>query len=168
MTTATPAHMTDAAALSPRQQALIAELFSETSDDFAAQQAHSHCVRQALFTAMGEALQRSLNEHLSRQPQSSMDDRRALAAEVNRCLRSLSLAIKCPRTGRPAILVVDTADGDHADVSRFRLQITDDLGKRRRTLTDINLPLPLSLMPASERIEGFRRGTGTTSAHRQL
>ena len=163
MTAVTPVRMSDAA-LSPRQQALIAELFSEPSDDFATQQTHSLHVRQALFTAMGEALQSSLNDHLSRQPQSGIDDRRALAAEVNRCLRSLSLAVKCPRTGRPAILVVDTVDGDHPDVSRFRLQITDDQGRRRRTLTSLELPLPLSLMPALERVEPFRRPAGPAGA----
>lgn len=145
------------ASLTPHQQSLINALLADAPADFVGRHAHFLKVKQALLEIMGSVLQTSLNEHFTRLPQSTLAERRELAAELNRCLKSLSLAIRCPRTDKPAILVVDTADREHSDISRFRLQITDDHGRQQRPVTWSELPASLELMPAPIRIEPLSR-----------
>lgn len=144
--------------LTPHQQRLIEDLFSELPSNFTERKDALLGIRDAVRVAMAHALQHSLNEYLMRQPQNTLDERRELVSEVNSMLRNLSLAFKCPRTGRPAILVVDTGDARHQDAGRFRFQVTDDNGKLRRTLTSNDLPLPVELMPAAQRLESLSRG----------
>jgi hypothetical protein len=149
--------MTDAS-LTPRQAGLIDELFVGLSGTFEEQRRQCLVIKDAALSAMAKSLEQSMNEYLAQARQFTLDERRELAAELNRCLSECSLAIRCPRTGRPAILVVDTLSADQPDVSRFRLQVRT-VGGSRRTATWPTLQLPLELMPAGERIEGFRRGS---------
>jgi HEAT repeat protein len=101
-----------------------------------------------------------LNTHLRRAPQDTYIEKQAIASWVNAELRALGLAIRCPKTGRPAILIADIRSGG-AETSRFRLEVVNENGRRERTFTTAhNLP-ELELIEDSPRLEGLaglRRG----------
>ncbi len=79
-----------------------------------------------------------LNAHLKTLPQDNYADKQALATWVNNELRQLGLAIRCPKTGKPATLVADSrGQGEYA---RFRLDVRGDDGRHLRTMTSTTLP----------------------------
>jgi hypothetical protein len=85
------------------------------------------------------ALQSRLNKHLHALPSESYAEKQAIASWVNGQLRDLGLAIKCPKTGRPGNLVADLKEAG-GDISRFRLEIREESGKRIRTISSRTLP----------------------------
>ncbi|QOV92085.1 hypothetical protein [Humisphaera borealis] len=140
-----------------RQSQLIAELFSGLPDDFEARKSEVLRIREMIKNELARVMHDTLNEYLYAQPANTPNERADLATLINTSLRRMSLAIKCPVTGLPAILVVDPAGEDQPDKTRFRFQVRDESGKMRRTKTCHELPLPLELMPAGERKEGRSR-----------
>jgi hypothetical protein len=101
--------------------------------------------------ALAKMLQPLLNKELSARPQETYSEKQALATWVNRRLKEIGLAIKCPKTGKPAIVLADVKHGG-SDVSRFRIEIRDDAGKKVRTFTSRALP-ELNLMEDEPRRE---------------
>ena len=139
--------------LTPTQHQLINQLFSNLPTDFEARKSAIFRIQDEIHQAMATAIESSFNEYLSHEPRNSVEERKDFAAMINATLRKMSLAIKCPRSGRAATLIVDTQDADHPDISRFRLQVKDPNGKWRRTTTFTDLPLPLTFIPVLERSE---------------
>lgn len=95
-------------------------------------------IRNMIARSLGPAL----NEHLAAAAQSTYDEKRALARWVNGELRSLGLAIQCPKTGLPAFLVGHP--GGAPGVGRFHIEVVES-GQVRRTVTSTSLPV-LALM----------------------
>ncbi len=98
----------------------------------------------------------ALNVQLGRMPHVSYKEKQEAASWANHHLRELGLAIRCPKTGRPAILVADERGGEY-NVSRFRLQIRDEHGHAKRTWSSQDVPT-LQLMeddPREEPIAGW-------------
>ncbi len=85
-----------------------------------------------------------LNAWAQQQPQSTYEEKKSLAKSVNGELRLLGLAIRCPRTGTPSLLLGNP--GHNPVVGRFMLGHTDSLGRSQHTLTSVVLP-HLTLMP---------------------
>jgi hypothetical protein len=93
----------------------------------------------------------ALNAKLRSIPHERYEDKQTAVSWVNAQLRKLGLAVRCPVTGRPATLVTDIRGGGY-DISRFRFQIREDNGHRRRTCSSRTVP-ELVLMPDEERQE---------------
>ncbi len=105
----------------------------------------------AFRAQVAASLQPMLNANIKTRPQEHYDDKQHLASWVNAQLRDLGLAIKCPKTGRPGILVADLK-GSESEISRFRLEVRGEDGKRSRTTSWRSLP-DLDLMEDESRQE---------------
>jgi hypothetical protein len=112
-------------------------------------------ISHAFHSELAAAIAPRLGEHLQTMKSDSYEEKRDLAAWCNEEVRLLRLSICCPRTGREAILVADVR-GPEDDTSRFRLQTTDERGRRTRTYSAAELP-PLELMEDPPRREGRAR-----------
>lgn len=93
----------------------------------------------ALAVAVREELAARLSPKLSAQvrtmPHETYAEKQELAKWVNGQLRQLGLAVRCPKTGRPAILLAD--HGPDPQKGRFQVQTVHD---RKRTLSSVELP----------------------------
>jgi hypothetical protein len=98
------------------------------------------------------------NARFASTPHQSYEQKKALCRWANEQLRELGLAVKCPKTGLPAIYVADT--GPHPERGRFRLKVTTEDGKLRHTLTALEVPT-VELMPDPPRREKFAEWRGT-------
>jgi hypothetical protein len=96
-------------------------------------------LRTAFHVSAASFLQKPFNVHLQSMPHETYEQKQAMASWANSQLRQLGLAIKCPKTGKPAILLADIKDAN-AVAGRFRLETRDDSGKRVRTLSSRVLP----------------------------
>jgi len=119
--------------------------------DYAARYKELQELSHEFRTEVARQLGPAMNAHLKKMPQDSYAEKQALASWVNGQLRALGLAIKCPKTGRPANLVADIKQAG-SDVSRFRLEIRDERGKKTRTFASRELP-ELELMEDEPRQE---------------
>jgi len=149
--------------LSARQSQLIDQLFSNLPADFNDKLEAVNQIRSAIQLQLAKKFETSFNEYIGRQPQSTPSERRDLAPDLNAFLRSLGLAIKCPMTGLPAILIVDNAEANQQDKTRFRLEVKDRDGKRKRTKTYVSCLPSFELIPALPRIESFARRKKTST-----
>lgn len=93
----------------------------------------------ALAVAVREELAARLSSRLAAQvramPHETYAEKQELAKWVNGQLRQLGLAVRCPKTGRPAILLAD--HGPDPEKGRFQVQTVHD---RKRTLSSVGLP----------------------------
>ena len=109
---------------------------------------------------VAQRLSAPFNAKIRSMPQDTYQQKKDLASWVNTELRNLGLAIRCPKTGNPAILIADVR-GDAEETSRFRLEYTDERGKKVRSWTGYDLSgLTLELRDDIPRKEGptVRRG----------
>lgn len=120
-----------------------------------------HRFRQSL----AQELAPTLNARMQATPHGTYEEKKDLAKWVNEELRRFDLAIKCPKTGQPSILLVGT--GNHPEIGRFEIEHRNSEGKRVRAVCTPKL-LDIELMEANprrealkewrERIEQQRRG----------
>lgn len=136
---------------------VIEELLSGCSTEYAARYSRLHELSHEFRSEVARQLQPTLNSELQKMPQDSYAEKQALASWVNGQLRELGLAVKCPKTGRPANLVADIKEAG-SDVSRFRFEIRDENGKKARTLASRELP-ELELMEDEPRQEPLLKWT---------
>lgn len=110
-------------------------------------------MKQVFQEELASAIGPSLGERVANAPQETLSQRRDLASWCNRELKELGLAIRCPRTSRPAIIISDAREGPSG---RYRLQVRDDNGVIYRSWTSDNPRLGrFELMPDSPRREPF-------------
>lgn len=107
----------------------------------------AHQFRQTAATL----LEGPLNAHLAQMPQTTAREKQDLARWVNAQLRELGLALRCPKTGRPSVLISDVKEGG-SDIGRFRFENRDENGAKVRTVTLQELP-ELQLMEDLPRVE---------------
>ncbi len=93
-------------------------------------------------------LEPAMNAHVSAMPHDTYDEKKSLAKWVNEELRKYGLAVKCPKTGNPGLLVA--SPGDNPETGRFQIDILTPDGKRKRTFSSVSLPT-LELTEASAR-----------------
>jgi hypothetical protein len=92
-----------------------------------------------------EPIERSINERLSNLEPSTLPQKQEFAKAVNAELRSLGLAIRCPKTNRPSILVAGSSN--HPGIGRFQLEHKHMDGKPKRSYSTAVLK-SVTLMPA--------------------
>jgi hypothetical protein len=105
-------------------------------------------VDKAFRLAMAQRLAAAFNKYVVALPASSYDDKRALARWVNAELRRLGLAVVCPKTRRPAVLLADP--GGVSGVGRFQFQSEGPDGRKVRAYSSATLPV-VELTAAPER-----------------
>jgi hypothetical protein len=88
--------------------------------------------------AVAEVLEPALNAQAGATPHDTYDGKREVARWVNEELRGHGLAVKCPKTGQPALLVADP--GQDGGRGRFQFDILTAAGRRKRTLSSVELP----------------------------
>jgi hypothetical protein len=97
---------------------------------------------QRFRRTVAEHLEAAINDHLGNLAQATYAQKQELARWVNNELRRFGLAIKCPKTGLPAILLADPGDDDRG---RFQLDVRVQ-GKSKRTVSSVKL-FQLTLIP---------------------
>jgi hypothetical protein len=97
--------------------------------------------------ALARRLEDAFNRHVGGMPSATYDDKRALARWVNAELRRYGLALVCPKSRRPAVLLADP--GGVAGVGRFQFQSESPEGRKVRAYSSAALPR-LELTAASE------------------
>ena len=94
----------------------------------------------------------ALNAHIRAMPHETYEEKKVLAKWVNDELRRFDLAINCPKTGQPSILLVGS--GNHPEIGRFMIEHKTPEGKRVRPVNTPELP-QLELMEANPRREAL-------------
>jgi hypothetical protein len=112
-------------------------------------------MRHDIQRAFASALTEPLNQHVSSLPQTTLEEKREIASSINRDLRLLNLAARCPETGRAAILLAESGYLDRS--SKFRFKSIDEAGHRWRRGISERAPR-LELMEAPPREEALARG----------
>jgi hypothetical protein len=134
----------------PLLQEIQALLTRPTTSDFSTAFAEAKKLGELVKQHIADRFSPSLNAELKTRPQGTYDDKKSVCRWTNGILRELGLSIRCPKTGKPAIL---TADSRHPAIQgRFRLKTEFDDGKDRTTESHVNL-WPLDLMGAPPRKE---------------
>lgn len=88
---------------------------------------------------IAKQLEPALNQRLRSTPHGTYEEKQSAASWINNTIRPLGLAVRCPNTGRPGIVVADRQGGVD-DVGRFRVEIRDEHGGRARTASSKFLP----------------------------
>jgi hypothetical protein len=123
-----------------------------------------HLAQRMLAERLVPHFQRFVKE----QPHATYEEKQRLALRVNELLGSVGLAVECPNTLRPGMLVADVGGRDGA-ASRFRLDTRDESGKRARSwggrdlsglriIPDVSRREPLAELHARRRREQRPRG----------
>ena len=122
-------------------------------------------MRHDIQRAFASALSEPLNQYVLSLPQSSLEEKRELARSVNKDLRLLNLAVRCPETGRAAILLAESGYLDRS--SKFRFKSIDETGRRwKRCVSERTPRLELMEGPAREETQARGERGGGRSPHR--
>jgi len=113
-------------------------------------------IRRTFHEELAAAMQPRLNGKMKTMPHDTYQEKQVLASWVNHTLHAdLGLAIRCPRSREPAILIADIRS-TATQMSRFRLEIHDKKGRKVRTYSSAKLP-ELELMEDPPRQESLSR-----------
>ncbi|MCA9245137.1 MAG: hypothetical protein KDA32_14355, partial [Phycisphaerales bacterium] len=123
-----------------RWREAIRKLLADMPEDYDARREAMVRLRDVFHQEIAASIEPGLNAYAAEQPQSDLASCRKLAADVNRHLRELGLTLASPDNSGPAILLADFQDAQHKESLRFRLQITDETGRRFRRLASAKLP----------------------------
>jgi len=104
-------------------------------------------VDQSFRQALARRLEEALNQQVGGMPAATYNDKRALARWVNGELRRFGLALVCPKTRRPSVLLADP--GGTPGIGRFQFQSESPEGRKVRAYSSATLPR-LELTAASE------------------
>ena len=122
------------------------------SDGYQAKAADLSGITHNYMAKLAKELEPALNAHVQSMPQETHEDKKEVASWVTKELRRFDLAIKCPKTGHPAILF--TIPDYQPGVGRFVVEHKTPEGKRVRAFTPIRVS-QLELMEAPTRREGL-------------
>ena len=93
--------------------------------------------RELFHDLLAERLTEGFNAHLASLPSQTMEQKQQLTRDANADLRALGLAVKCPKTGQPAVLHADR--GNHPAEGRFQVALISAESNRKRTLSSPQL-----------------------------
>lgn len=99
----------------------------------------NHCLRSKI-----EPIEREINLRLQSIEPSTLPQKQEFARTVNAELRSLGLAIRCPKTNRPSQLVADP--GSHPATGRYQFKHKSMDGREKRAFSTASLS-SVTLMP---------------------
>lgn len=116
----------------------VASKLGDLPEDYPARRQVLAALHDVTRSTIAKALESVLNDHAAEMPHATYEEKKELAKWVNAELRRFGLAIKCPKTGRPAILI------GHATgvpgVGRFHIEVLGEEGVAKRTFTGVQLP----------------------------
>lgn len=128
----------------------IADLLQPADlDEFWSVTARLKELRNLVHKHIAYVLEPVLNHELSRRPHNTLTEKQDLTRWANSQMRSLGVAVQCPKTGEPAIL---RAGVDGGEGGRFQVELIDQSRGRSRTVSSSTL-FPIQLMPHPERRE---------------
>jgi hypothetical protein len=134
----------------------LRELFAKLPKNYPEATAAAEEIRHTFHTELAAAIQPPLNAHLKTMPRETYQEKQSLASWVNGELHNrLGLTIRCPLTGRQAILVADVRDSE-SQASRFRLEVHEGRRKERTYTSTAKLP-ELELMEDPPRLESLAK-----------
>jgi hypothetical protein len=137
----------------------LAKAFARLPESYADASLLAEKMRHVFHEVLASAMQPRLNASLQATPHETYQQKQAMASWVNAELHNrLGLTIRCPRTGRSAILVADIRDAEK-QASRLRLEVHYPGRKKERTYTSSGSIPELQLMEDPPRIEPLRSGT---------
>lgn len=132
-------------------QSLLRDLAGNPVADYTTLAPRFMAATHTFRTGLAALLEGPLNDHLQTLPQETPAEKQALASWLNAQLRQLGLAVRCPKTGRPSVLISDLKEsGSH--IGRFRSENRDETGAKVRPWTSTQLPV-LELMEDLPRLE---------------
>lgn len=111
-------------------------------------------VQHEFRTMMAEHLTPIVNRFIATHRQGTVEEKRELANAINRSLKELGLALRCPRTGLPSLLTTVDRANENAESRYFYDARVPDSGRKRRTFSTMRLET-VDLMPDRPRREGF-------------
>ena len=123
--------------------------------DFERAKPLAEAMNRAFHAELATAIGPRLDARLQALPQDTYAERQAVSTWCNQELRNLRLCIRCPKTGRPAILLADIS-GREGAIPRFRLQVRDVQGQISRSWSAREL-VDFELMEDPPRREGLAR-----------
>lgn len=129
------------------------EAVAEASGDYESKRTAARKLIHTFKVSLAKLLQAPLNDHLKTLPQATTKEKQTLATWLNEQLREFGLAIKCPKTNRPSILIADKVRKTD-ERGRFRLENRDEANALVRTSTSRELPA-IELIEDSPRTEGM-------------
>lgn len=100
--------------------------------------------RELFHEELASQLEPLLNRELANRPQATLQEKQDIARFTNAELRSMGLAITCPKTIRACVMHVDK--GYRSDEGRFQLELVGKNSSRKRTVNSLALPY-LTLTP---------------------
>jgi len=116
----------------------IGSKLDDLPTDFASRREALRALHTAARKAIAAAFEEVLNKEAASRPQSTYEEKKALARWLNAELREIGLSIREPRSGRPCRIVGNP--GGRPGHGRFLLEYLDDTGKRQNPLTSVALP----------------------------
>jgi len=129
-----------------RLATLVESDLSRVSADYASLRQYFLAQREALTNLTARNLRDALNAHIASLPKDSYEQKRQLATWLNTELRSLGVAIRCPKTGLPTYLRAHI--GREPTVGRFRLDYWD--GSVRQHPASFNELPPFEFIAAEQ------------------
>lgn len=120
--------------------------------------------RAVFHDMLAQRFAEAFNSHLAAQPQGTLQEKRTLARQANAVLRNIGLAVKCPKTGEPAVFYGDP--GHTPEEGRFQLGLASEEASRKRTFTSRTLfrvelmGRPVRREPLAEWADRVARGEG--------
>lgn len=113
-------------------------------------------LRLTILKEIASSLEPVLNAEASARPQDTLEEKQDLATWLNRELRELGLAVACPPSQLPGIVVADAGRTAEDGSSRFRIEAHHPDGRRVRSASTAWVP-SLELVVDPPRREGGSR-----------
>lgn len=133
------------------KMARIAELVAErTRDDYDSLRNRLEKARELFDAVLADRFVAAFNAHLRDLPSQTLEQKQHIANTANADLRKLNLTIRCPKTGRPALLRGDP--GYNRDCGRFQLYLLGESGRGRTCSSTDLFDLKLMGSPASSTV----------------
>jgi hypothetical protein len=121
---------------------------SELPNEYESRKAVVRSAYNAFKGWAASVLEWPLRQELRSMSQESYEQRKELGRWVNHECRSFGLAVACPKTGKPSLLMADPSGG-RAGVGSFKFEIVGDSGKKTCLCYRSTLP-EIKLIPDSE------------------
>lgn len=133
-------------------EAIEALITADDAKDYRAVMQRMLSAREKFHYLLAESLCEAFNANVALMPQKTLAEKQALTRRANLDLRMLGLAIRCPKTGEPAMLLAD--QGYDSETGRFQLRLVQGAQQHRVTVSSRLLPR-LDLMEAPLRREAL-------------
>lgn len=147
--------------VTPKQHALIADIFSELPDDPQQRIDSIKAIRNAFYEELARQMSPALNAYVRTMPQNSPEDFKQVAAWVNDLLRETHLRVKEPTSGLPSLIIADVHSGKRSQLPRYRIEAHRPNMRSVRSNTTYGRLFDVELMPAPTRVETWTRSYRT-------